>query len=230
MRRLFLWCRARPGEWALLAALLACYPLSIIVPPAWAREGALLESLQVLVLLGGGMLAVTMFLRRRPARIAMLALWVVPVWLLLAGRELSWGRAWRASPGVDAAGAALPAHPLWFQPLVWPVAALLIGWMVYSVWHYRLDDVVRTALARRTPWLIVLVALGAAMGSTCAEGHMSCSLDMVASRSQAFEEMVELLAYVALCSLQAVVFAQHGALSPQPRMKHAVDSPVEEAS
>lgn len=229
MRRLFLWFQARPAEWVLLGALLTCYPLSSIIPPSWASEGALLESLQVLVLVGGGVLAMTIFLRRRTARIAMLALWVTPVWLILAGRELSWGRAWRASPGLDAAGIALPPDPLPFQPLVWPAAALLMGWLVYSAWHYRLDEVVRAALARRTPWLIFIVALGAAMGSTCAEGHMSCSLDMVASRAQAFEELVELLAYIALGSLQTVVFAQGWSSALRPRLARAVDARIEEA-
>ena len=222
MRRFFLWARARPGEWALLAALLACYPLSLVLPPDWGRENGILESLQVLALVGGCLLALVVFVRLRPARLALLALWVAPVWLLLAGRELSWGRAWRASPGLDAAGRALPADPLWFQPLIWPGAALLVGWLVWSAWHYRLDEVVRATLARRTPWLVILVALGGALGSTCAEGHMSCTLDMVASRAQVFEELVELLAYLALCSLQAVVLAQRA-----PRRRERIAHPVE---
>lgn len=216
MRRFFLWFQARPGEWALLAALLACYPLSAVVPSDWARESGLLENLQVLVLVGGCVLALAVFVRLRPARIALLALWVAPIWLILAGRELSWGRAWRASPGLDAAGHALPPEPLWFQPIIWPAAALLIVTLVYSAWHFRLDEVVRAAFARRTPWLCFVVALGAAMGSTCAEGHMSCSLDMVAAQAQVLEELVELLAYLALCGVQATVLAQR-ALAAQGR-------------
>jgi len=228
MRRFFLWARARPGEWALLAALLACYPLSLVLPPEWGRENGILENLQVLALVCGCVLALVVFVRLRPARLAMLALWVAPVWLLLAARELSWGRAWRASPGLDAAGRALPADPLWFQPLVWPGAALLVGWLVWSAWHYRLDEVMRMALARRTPWLVILVALGGALGSTCAEGHMSCSLDMLASRAQVFEELVELLAYLALCSVQAVVLAQR-APCRRARTAHPVEAHAEQA-
>lgn len=217
MRRVLSRYQVRPGEWALLAALLACFPLSLILPPALASEANLLENLQVLVLLGGFALAMVVFLRQRPARSAMLALWVAPVWLLLAGRELSWGRAWRAAP----------LDPLPLQPLVWPAAALLIGWLVYSAWHYRLDQVVRSALAHRTSWVIVLVALGAAMGSTCAEGHMSCHLDTVLPQPQLFEELAELLAYVALCNLQAVVLAHRVPFLQRP-VGHRVDARVEE--
>ena len=227
MGKLITWAQARPAQWALLGALVACYPLSVFVPPAWGREAGILESLQVLVLLSGFLLAMVVFVRLRPERTAMLALWAAPVWLLLAGRELSWGRAWRAVPGFDAAGRALPPEPLWFQPLVWPVAALLIGWLVYSAWHYRIDEVVRVAFVRSAPWLLLLVALGAAAGSTCAEGHMSCHLDLVASRAQVFEEMVELLAYIALCCLQAVVLT-HRVPALQSRRKPPVDARVKE--
>ncbi|MEW7847315.1 hypothetical protein AB2N08_01325 [Massilia aurea] len=227
MGRLILWAQARPAQWALLGALVACYPLSAFLPAAWGRESGILESLQVLVLLSGFVLAMVVFVRLRPERTAMLALWAAPVWLLLAGRELSWGRAWRAVPGFDAAGRALPPEPLWFQPLVWPAAALLIGWLIYSAWHYRIDEVVRVAFVRSAPWLLLLVALGAAAGSTCAEGHMSCHLDLVASRSQVFEEMVELLAYIALCGLQAVVLTHRVPALPA-RLKPPVDARVKE--
>ena len=222
MGRLFLWAKTRPGQWALLAALVACYPVSLVLPLAWGREAGVLENLQVLVLLSGFVWSIVVFVRLRPERTAMLALWAVPVWLLLAGRELSWGRAWRAVPGFDAAGRALPPEPLWFQPLVWPGAVLLIGWLAYSAWHYRIDEVVRLAFVRSAPWLLLFVALGAAVGSTCAEGHMSCHLDLVASRAQVFEELVELLAYVALCSLQAVVL-RHRVPALRPRHDHPAD-------
>lgn len=223
MGRLFLWAKTRPAQWALLAALVACYPVSLFLPLSWGREAGVLENLQVMTLLSGFVMALIVFVRRRPERTAMLALWAAPVWLLLAGRELSWGRAWRAVPGVDAAGRALPPEPLWFQPLVWPAAALLVGWLVYSAWHYRIDEVVRLAFVRSAPWLLLLVALGAAVGSTCAEGHMSCHLDLVAARAQVFEELVELLAYVALCSLQAVVL-RHRVPAQDARLEHGVDA------
>jgi hypothetical protein len=202
------WRRARGSEWALLAALLACYFISAILPASLAHEGGVLENLQVAVLGAGCALSLLVFLRTRPARIAMLALWVAPIWLLLAGRELSWGKAWLPSPGVDAAGAAMAVTPLWFGSLVWPAAGLLLSWLVLSAWHYRIDELARAALSRRTPWIYFGVMLGAAIGSTCAEGHMSCRIDMPASQAQVFEELAELVGYIALCLVQNVVFVR----------------------
>jgi hypothetical protein len=60
--------------------------------------------------------------------------------------------------------------------------------------------------------LCFAVALAAALGSTCAEGHMSCSLGLPAGRSVVFEELAELLAYVSLVMIQSVVLRQALAL------------------
>lgn len=212
---------ATGGEWALLAALAASYPASLVLPTAWSREGGPLETLQALVLGAGGVLALLVYLRTRPGRIAMLALWAAPVWLLLAGRELSWGKAWLLQPGSEAM--AVTAH--WIGPLARPAAAVLLAWLVFSAWHHRIDGPVRAAFARRVPWLCLLIMLVGAMGSTCAEGHMSCHLDMAASSAQLFEELCELLAYVALCMTQHLVFTHQTPVRLVPAIVH----PVEEA-
>lgn len=189
------WLQASRGEWALLAALAACLPASLVLPAAWSREGGPLENLQVAVLVTGGVLALLVALRNWPSQAARLALWVVPVWLLLAGRELSWGREWLG----DVA---------WLQSLARPGAVVLLAWLVLSAWRDRIDEPLREAFARRTPWLGLLMVLSGAMGSTCAEGHMSCHLPMAATQAQLFEELAELLAYGALCVIQHGVFQQ----------------------
>lgn len=209
------------GEWALLAALAACYPASLMLPAAWAREGGLLENLQVLVLCAGCVLALLMYMRARPARVAMLALWVAPVWLLLAGRELSWGRAWLPDPAT--ATDSIAAMAPWFQPLVRSGAAVLLAALVLSAVYYRIDGPLRAAFARRVPWIVLVVLLAAAMGSTCAEGHMSCHLDSVLPSAQTFEELCELLAYVALCMAQHVVFVHQ---MPAKRVPDVVRAPA----
>lgn len=215
------WLPAGRGEWALLAALAACYPASLVLPAAWAREGGLLENLQVLVLCAGCILALLMYMRTRPARVAMLALWVAPVWLLLAGRELSWGRAWLPDPAT--ATDTLAAMAPWFPPLVRSGAAVLLAALALGAVYYRIDGPLRAAFARRVPWLVLMVLLAAAMGSTCAEGHMSCHLDSVLPSAQTFEELCELLAYVALCMAQHVVFVHQ---APAKRVPDVVRAPA----
>ena len=221
------WRQVRPGEWALLLALLVCLPLSAVLPAPWSREGGVLETLQVLVLLGGAALALRVYLRsrrnERPGQTGatgtgMLALCAAPVWVLLAARELSWGRVWLPHPDAQPGAAmALAADAIvWLQPFARPGAMLLLAWLAFCTWHYRLDMPLRAALGRRVPWLCLLVALGAAMGSTCAEGHMSCSTGLAPGRAEMFEELVELCAYLALCLLQAAVLAVAAARAAQP--------------
>ncbi|MGF6181645.1 hypothetical protein ABIB42_002669 [Massilia sp. UYP32] len=226
MRRSLSWLPAGRGEWALLAALAACYPASLVLPATWSREGGLLESLQVLVLGAGCVLALLMYLRARPARVAMLALWAAPVWLLLAGRELSWGRAWLSGPASE----TMAATALQIEPLVKPGAAVLLAWLVLSAVYYRIDGPLRAAFSRRLPWVTLVVLLATAMGSTCAEGHMSCHLDRVIPAAQTFEEWCELLGYIALCMVQHVVFMHQMPAKPVPGVVHAPAAVPEEAA
>lgn len=187
----------RLAEWLLAAALLASYPASAVLPAPWSREGGPLENLQVLMLCAGCVLALGCYLRTRPLRLSLLALWSAPVWLLLAARELSWGRVLFPDGGHGGG--------FWFEPAVRPLAALVLAWLVFSACRYRIHEVLRSALARRVPWLCMGVALLAALGSTCAEGHMGCSLGLPAARAELVEELAELLAYVSLLVIQASV-------------------------
>lgn len=199
---------ATPGEWLLLAVLAACYPLSALLPAHWGLENGVIENAQVLVLGAACVAALLVFQRTRPARIGMLALWSAPVWLLLVGRELSWGRALLPSSGLALGGSAAMHGIVWIQPYMRPTAVLLVLALVVCAWRLRLDEVVRAAFSRRTPWLCFAVALAAALGSTCAEGHMGCKLDLGPTRSYVFEELAELVAYVSLFMIQHAVLHQ----------------------
>lgn len=204
MHRVASLAQPRLAEWLLAAALLACYPVSAILPAPWSREGALLENLQVLVLGAGGLYALGYWLRTRPQRVSLLALWGAPVWLLLAARELSWGRVLFPEP-------AHGASAFWLEPAVRPLAALVLAWLVFSAIRYRIHEVLRVVLAQRVPWLAMAVVLVGALGSTCAEGHMGCSLGLPPARAEMVEELSELMAYLALFSIQAaLLFAPGG--------------------
>lgn len=197
----------RPLSLALLLALLCCYPLSLLIPPAWVWENGIVEDGDVIVLGIGCAWAVAAWARDRPAPVALLARSVVPLWAILIGREMSWGAVLFAPEHMTAAGPVFTSHHLWYRPAVAPLLALLFAWSGWSAWRCRLDRQLYGVLARgRFPWLELLVVLAAAAGSSCAEAHLPACV--AALQNQRFEELVELVGYVALVAVQARVLGE----------------------
>lgn len=194
---------ARREEWLLLGALLASFPLGVALPAAWAREGGALENAQVAVLLAGAVAALLAYLRLRPHRSAMLGTAAAPLWLLLAGRELSWGRV-LAPVLLDSSG-AVSAGLGWYRLGGKAAALMLLAVACWNAWRFRVDRTLHVLWAGAAPWIGIAVIVGAAIGSTCAEGHMSCSLDLAPARAQVVEELCELVAYIGLFSIQATL-------------------------
>jgi hypothetical protein len=153
MHSIFLRPASRRFEWCLLLAFLGCYPLSLLIPPAWGWENGVVENAQVLVLLGGCLLAwvAARRLDAGPARV--LARCVMPLWLLLSGRELSWGAVFLPPIGFDITGPIYASRILWYRPLVAPVAAVILALVLYTGWRHRLDRLLKgTIVRRRFPW------------------------------------------------------------------------------
>lgn len=198
----------------LLLALLAAYPVSLALPVTWGWENGVLEVLQVLALLAGCVLALRAWRRGRPAPLAALALCAVPVWLILAARELSWGAVLAAPLALTEHGPHFSSRMLWYKPLVAPLVALVLGAVLLQAWRRRLDrPLLRLVREGRAPWLLIGLALLAEAGSSCAEGRLHCGFAVGLPHAMVFEELVELLAYVALVAAQARMFGA-GTVAP----------------
>lgn len=201
-----------PVSLLLAAALLCCYPLSLVVPPQWAWENGIIEDGDVVVLGIGFAWALVAWLGTRQRQAALLARCVVPVWAILIGRELSWGAVLFAPASMTAAGPVFTSHDLWYRPFVTPVLVALAAWSAWSAVRCRLDCQLHAVLASgRFPWPSLLVVLAAAVGSTCAEGHLTAWLAV--PHAQRFEELVELVGYCALVAVQAQVLGERLAAS-----------------
>lgn len=206
--------RLKSGSLMLLV-LLACVPAAFLVAPSWAWENGVLETLQVLTLLAGLGFAASRTLRQRASACGMLALWVLPLWAMLAARESSWGAVFAAPLAWTAQGPVFSSASLWYKPLVLPVAGLVCGWMVLYAWLHRLDLVLRRLHAEgRLPWHLVVIAAFAEMGSSCAEGHLHCSFAPGLPQAMAFEELVELAAYLSLVVAQAELLGYAAPAAP----------------
>ncbi|MBD8528909.1 MULTISPECIES: hypothetical protein [unclassified Massilia] len=200
---------SRIFQWALLLAFLSCYPLSRIMPPSWAWENGVVENAQALALVVGAVLAWLAWRRLRPHAAALIARCAVPVWLLLAGRELSWGAVFLPPHGFDAGGPIYTSRVLWYRPLVPAFAAIVLVIVLIVAWRQRLDRPLRQVMARRRfPWLPILTIVAVMCASTFAEGHLYPFKDVVLEQGEAYEELVELVGYLALLAAQARVLRE----------------------
>ncbi|NGZ84194.1 hypothetical protein [Duganella aceris] len=205
-----------PQEWLLILFCIAAYPVSLRLPPRWGWEDGPIENAQAAVLLAGCVWAVFISLRARRAPLAALARCAAPLWLVLTARELSWGAVFMHPLGHSDEGPVFSSALLWYKPLVLPTVALVMAWMAYSAWRHRLDRLlIEIVVDGRFPWLPACLATLCMLGSGCAEGHLKCGIQFHHLQAEVFEELAELIAYLALFVGQYNVFPLNQA-SPLP--------------
>jgi len=194
------------AQWCVLLCLLLCYPLSRVIPLEWSWENGIIENAQVVVLLGGLLLAGLAWRRGAQDEGAMLAVCAMPVWFLLASRELSWGAVFLPPLGFGPEGPVFSSRVLPYRPLVPAVAGLLVLAAFVHGWRCGVHRYLKRVVAGGGfPWLCVVVVLGAAIGSTAGEGHVPAFARDWVAHSQVLEELCELVGYMALVLAQGVV-------------------------
>ncbi|HMM22766.1 MAG TPA: hypothetical protein PKA10_18765 [Selenomonadales bacterium] len=132
-----------PSTWVSLLLTVLLFPLGLCLPGWWGWENGPIENTQVVILGAGAFLSWFAARRNRgDIRIRNLWLWVIPVWLLMAGRELSWGRAFLEPVALGPEGPVFPSiRAIWYGPYVYPfltviaIASLAGLWRNFS-WAY----------------------------------------------------------------------------------------------
>lgn len=109
--------------------------MGLTLPPWWGWENGPLENTQVLILAIG--LVVSWFAARhnrdnRKAR--NLWLWLTLFWLLVMGRELSWGRVFYPVASGANGPELISLHQLWYGPLIRPFVAAVMIAMVTGIY------------------------------------------------------------------------------------------------
>jgi hypothetical protein len=187
--------------------------VATLLPRAWGWENGVLETVQVLVLLAGVMLALAAWWRQRPSPMALLALCAVPFWIVLAAREMSWGAVLGVPLAFTENGPLFSSKTLWYKPFVASAVGLLLGCTLLRLWTARLDLLLRRLVHEgRIPWLLLALAVLGEMGSSCAEGRLGCTQVAAFPFAMVFEELTELVAYVALVAAQARVLLRPAAV------------------
>jgi len=209
----------------LLLCVLLCYPLSAVIPLDWSWENGVIENAQVVVLLAGLVFAARAWLRGPKDGAAMLGLCVVPVWFLLASRELSWGAVFLPPLGFGPEGPVFSSRVLPYRPLVPAMAGLLVLASFVTGWRVGVHRFLKRVLASGCfPWMCVVVVLGAALGSTFGEGHVPAFARGWVAHSQVLEELSELVGYIALVVAQGVVLRYKVPVKATVRARESVHS------
>jgi len=180
-----------------------------VLPAKAAWENGWIENFQLVILLGGGIMALGRAIAswRHGARpdVVALAVCLVPVWMLLVGRELSWGAVLLPPLSIGADGPEYSSSVLWYKPAVAPVAVALLVAAGCLFARFRVERLIWAVLrAGHFPWPEVILGMAAALLSTYGEGHL---LGMHVSphwghNAAVLEEWAEVAAYMALVLAQ----------------------------
>jgi len=110
------------------------------LPVQWGWENNVLECLQALILALGLILS---WIKPHSSSytkniVRYFGLFSTPIWLLLIGRELSWGRVFFPL-GVNASGPYFPPlSALWYGSAVYPAITIILFFWVFALLKYRL--------------------------------------------------------------------------------------------
>lgn len=183
-------------KWFLLLCIFLSYFINPYVPVEWGWENSVLEWLQV-VILAVGMVLNYRWVREvsyhNPAGKRFLA-WTMPLWLLIIGRELSWGRVFYPSGFNAVKGPSfLPLAQLPYGQLVYPLLAImLIVWLYIGIKYVLYKIPCELVKERQFPIAEMIITVIALIVAEVAEHKL---------RLQAMEEMNECFVYLGLILL-----------------------------
>ena len=181
-------------KWILLVAIALSYFISPYLPFEWGWENSLLEWLQVLILVFGLILNHHWWQQTKSAGHfdhARFLAWTIPLWLLMIGRELSWGRVFYPN-GFDAING--PSFVLLAQlpygPFVNPLIVVFVMVWFYLGIKYALYKIPYKLLKeRRFPVTELVIVVFAFLFAEIGERQLHL---------QNMEEFNECLAYLGL--------------------------------
>ncbi|WP_094605091.1 hypothetical protein SPSIL_031380 [Sporomusa silvacetica DSM 10669] len=129
-------------KYALTIIVILSYFIGSHLPPSWGWEDSPLEWSQVVILSIGALLTAKW---QQEAKSdgqydhARFFIWAIPLWLLMVGREMSWGRVFYPV-GIDpiTGPSFIPVSQLPYSSIVYPViAAVILSWL-FAVIKYKL--------------------------------------------------------------------------------------------
>lgn len=136
LSQLFSW-RIFPSTWISLLLMVVLFPLGFSLPEWWGWENGPIENTQVIILIAGAILScLAARHNRHDSQICKLWLWTVPIWLIIIGRELSWGRVFFDPVSIGPDGPMFPSiHEIWYGRYVYPVNIIIMSSTLCGLWY-----------------------------------------------------------------------------------------------
>lgn len=177
-----------------LLMILAALGLWAWAPPSWGVENGPLENLQVAVLLWGAFLSGRMAAKEDTPQGRRIWQCGTVIFLIAAAREVSWGRCFYPVGPEQ----FIPLNQLWYGHLVYPLLAVLLLWIAWSLVRCRFD---RYMSDRTWPvWDIVIFLLCIFLSNT-AEHPRHLLSGYVIPNEEVFEEAFELICYWSMAAM-----------------------------
>ncbi len=181
-------------KYPLLAVIVFSYYADSYLPLTWGWENGPLEWSQVVILTAGALLTGCWWqeaISSRRFHHARLFAWAMPLWLLMIGRELSWGRVFYQA-GLDPIEGPyfISVAQLPYGKVVYPILAIIILTWLFAVVKYRLYAIPYDLFRqRRFPANEFILTIFSFIIAYIAEKHLHNGI---------MEEIVECAAYLSL--------------------------------
>lgn len=181
-------------NYPLLTVIAFSYFADSTLPLTWGWENGPLEWSQVVILATGALLTGCWWqeaISSRRFHHARLFAWAMPLWLLMIGRELSWGRVFYQA-GLDPIEGPyfISVAQLPYGKFVYPVLAMIILSWLFAVIKYKLYaipyELFRQGRFPTSEFILVVLSFVTAY---IAEQHLHKAI---------MEELVECVAYLSL--------------------------------
>jgi len=189
------------GVSVLLAVLL--FPLGFYLPGWWGWENGPIENTQVVILIVGAIVS-WLAARRNWDDIQMrnLWLWSILVWLLMVGRELSWGRVFFDPVSTGSGGPMFPSiRAVWYGQYVYPVLTLVIITTLIGLWrNFNWGNMKENLCISAVDGILLILA--AIASQLIFERNVILILQPY---SQVLEEWSELMVYWCMVSMVLVI-------------------------
>lgn len=197
----------------LVILFLSTYIYAQVLPMDWSWENGPLEMAQNFLLATGFLLMLVYARRTAETELRQFWFWLLPVWLLLLGRELSWGRIFFPTHVGPEGPVFLAKSQLPLGNLINPIIGLIILVVLVMFVRYRIYRVILNLFKERLfPFfetsLFVLAAVLSYLGEKMPQSFFC-------GRGALVEELCELVAYTSLLLICADIrwkkqFSQKG--------------------